>query len=255
MKATEFAQGCRGRSRVVFTLIELLVVVAIIAILASLLLPALGAARTAARTTKCMGNLRQLGMAHAMYINDHDGYLAHSTTSFAPPILNDIYYAWADKIAPYCGYTGTSLTPFQSYAKPNKVGQRTNVFTCSEQPGGNGNYSSFSVNTYLGATPSSQCSYPAFKEADFSQPEGKAYLFDGIGYRVRNSDFYCAPSLAVTSQTPGATGVKLRHGDAKANFVFLDGHTGTYKMPPLTWYFSAAIGNAWLHKDFPAPAL
>ena len=57
-----------------FTLIELLVVVAIIGILASLLLPALSAARRAAKSTVCIGNLKQLGSAVACYLNDHNEY-------------------------------------------------------------------------------------------------------------------------------------------------------------------------------------
>ena len=58
-----------------FTLIELLVVISIIALLIAILLPALGAARDAAKTIACASNTRQMMIASAAYRTDHDDHL------------------------------------------------------------------------------------------------------------------------------------------------------------------------------------
>ena len=82
------------KSKLGFTLIELLVVVGIISILAALLLPALSRAKASAKSATCKSNLRQLGLALAMYLDDYGkypgpdpliiGFNSYGTEQYAP---------------------------------------------------------------------------------------------------------------------------------------------------------------------------
>jgi prepilin-type N-terminal cleavage/methylation domain-containing protein len=67
-----FSHPADAPGRCAFTLIELLVVVAVIAILASLLLPSASRAKEVSRVTRCLSNCRQIGLGFQMYLNDHD---------------------------------------------------------------------------------------------------------------------------------------------------------------------------------------
>jgi prepilin-type N-terminal cleavage/methylation domain-containing protein/prepilin-type processing-associated H-X9-DG protein len=82
----------RGRHRPGFTLVEMLVVMSIIAILASLLMPALARAKAKANQIKCLNHMRQLFLAANLYASDHEGQY--------PPRRRQPN-AWPQRLKPY----------------------------------------------------------------------------------------------------------------------------------------------------------
>jgi prepilin-type N-terminal cleavage/methylation domain-containing protein/prepilin-type processing-associated H-X9-DG protein len=77
-----------------FTLVELLVVIAVIAILAALLLPVVAKSKEQGKSAACLSNLRQVGIALQVYVQDHDDKLPvmhnYSTDTNLPPITNSL---------------------------------------------------------------------------------------------------------------------------------------------------------------------
>jgi prepilin-type N-terminal cleavage/methylation domain-containing protein/prepilin-type processing-associated H-X9-DG protein len=119
----------RPRVRRAFTLVELLVVIAIIALLISILLPALSSARRQADRIKCASALRQIGMAFQMYSNTYKGFYpvaVHSAGNGTPYPRIPVELRWYDRIAPFI----TNAKTMDSYTDITKVRANSVLWGC-----------------------------------------------------------------------------------------------------------------------------
>jgi len=227
-----------------FTLIELLVVIAIIAILAAILFPVFAKAKEKAKSTSCLSNMKQIGLACTMYLTDYDDCYPQTQLDYSGH-----YYAgyswWPEMIQPY-------VKNWQMLQCPSKTPTMvTSLITGETIP-----YliaDAYTINQNFGYrgdnwTTGSGLGTYAVNASTIENPAEIIFVSEGENHCT-------APFWWNWAGGDGYYHLEMRHNGG-ANATFADGHAKWMNeqavMKSTLWYFPSGI--CWCYKDLgPVP--
>jgi prepilin-type N-terminal cleavage/methylation domain-containing protein/prepilin-type processing-associated H-X9-DG protein len=200
-----FATGSRLRA---FTLIELLIVIAIIAILAAMLLPALNRAKEKAKAACCLNNLKQWGLATQLYVHTYDDFLPPEGFP-SPTTMATLTKGWYYHLPVALGIPPYYAMPWRTNANL-ELGR--SIWICPSNPRRSNTNMLFQycVNEHVDGTGSGDCPR---RLSSVPEPGRVVWMFDNGG-------------LAAVAQQNNVHSNLHSHG---ANINFLDGHARRFR--------------------------
>lgn len=233
------------RSGNAFTLVELLVVIAVIAVLASLLLPALARARNKARAVTCLNNERQLGLASQIYTDEFNDRLPYNLGSdeIRKSVAQAQFVNWCSTILDWEveNSDNTNTTLVTQGGIGSYTGHTARIYKCPEDnyvsdlqaaAGWTARVRSISMNAMIGdagqfSRSGANVNNPNYQQFfKLSQVPKPAQIFVFVeehpnsvddGYFINNPE------------TPSWTNLPAAHHNGAANLTFADGHLETHK--------------------------
>jgi len=219
-----------------FSLIELMVVIAIIAILAALLLPALNRAMGRARQTQCMNNVRQLGLGLQQFVSDNHLYPLSVDAEFDKSNYPTNFNTWTEAVeyqlsggnSPNFWNKGVWLCP--GVKSKGILGQSFNSYGYNAFGVGVSSNFSLGLGGHYGFTHVLQAGQPPVVKppvmaSEIANPSDMMAI--GDGFHGNGTEIYSGHDLLWRHDSytafQDATSPKARHL-AKANIVFSDGH-------------------------------
>ncbi len=244
------AHPAASRYRAVFTLIELLVVIAIIAILAAMLLPALNKARERGMSSRCLGNVKQLGQYSSMYSMEYEDYIPLATNNPGES------YTWAPSWIPLLwryAYPQDKSNGSDIVAALDTA--NSNVFVCPsfriEENCHSGYSMNWSVNMKKDINTMPSAANQERRKVSFTKYPSRTFLIiDDSGFRTYSSRGEIGRLLTVqglnAARCPASAIVSpwiTRHGGMSLNVAYLDGHAST--TPAGKMYLGGYKGIFW----------